>query len=182
MYLYHKSRSQQRFIAYDHELSKSIFMKTLITPLQVLRLAFGDGEYLPPESIPEAGIAAAEQRYLVPVIGRALYEKILGGSYDTFKTEYLAAPTALLTRLALQPRLDIRTGQCGTTAPKSTYGQPADDTSRRQRQHALRSEARTLLRRAGDYLDTHREEFPEYDPETNILKRCTTDGGFVQIR
>lgn len=44
-------------------------MKTLITPLQVLRLAFGEGEYLPPESVTEADIAAAERRYLVPVIG-----------------------------------------------------------------------------------------------------------------
>ena len=106
-------------------------MNTLITPLQVLRLAFGDGEYLPPETITEADIAAAEQRYIVPVIGRALYEKLLGGSYAGFRTGYLAAPAALFTRVAVQPRLDIRTGQCGTTAPKSAYGQPAGDTARR---------------------------------------------------
>ena len=47
---------------------------------------------------------------------------------------------------------------------------------------SLRSEARTLLRRAVAYLDSHRREFPEYLPEKNILNRCTTDGGFVQIR
>lgn len=157
-------------------------MKTLISPLQVLKLAFGDGEYLPPETIAETDIATAEQRYIVPVIGHNLHEKLLGGSYAEFRTEYLAAPAALFTRLALQPRLDIRTGQCGTTAPKTSYGQPADKAALRRLQRALRSEARTLLRRASQYLCTHREGFPEYDPENDIYNRCTTDGGFVQIR
>ena len=59
-------------------------MNTLVTPLQVLKLAFGEGEYLPPEIIAEADIAGAEQRYIVPVVGRALYEKLLGGSYPDF--------------------------------------------------------------------------------------------------
>jgi len=44
-------------------------MNTLITPLQALRLAFGDGEYLPPSTFTEAQIAAAEERHLVPVVG-----------------------------------------------------------------------------------------------------------------
>ena len=55
-------------------------MNTLVTPLQVLKLAFGEGEYLPPEIIAEADIAGAEQRHIVPVVGRALYEKLLAGS------------------------------------------------------------------------------------------------------
>lgn len=145
-------------------------MNTLVTPLQVLKLAFGEGEYLPPEIIAEADIAGAEQRHIVPVVGRALYEKLLAGSYPDFRTEYLASPAALFTRAVLQPRLDVRTGQCGTTAPKSAYAQPAGDT------------ARTLLHRAAEHLRAHRDEFPEYDPENDIFNRCTTDGGFVQIR
>ena len=47
---------------------------------------------------------------------------------------------------------------------------------------AATAPARTLLRRASDYLENHRDEFPEYRPEKNILNRCTTDGGFVQVR
>ena len=156
-------------------------MNTLITPLQVLKLAFGNGEYLPPDAFGEADIAAAEQRYIVPVIGPELYEKLLAGTHAEFRDEYLAPPAALFTRLALQPRLDIRTGQCGTSAPKSSWGQPADQEALRRQCRALRSEARTLLRRAVAYLDSHRREFPEYLPEKNILNRCTTDGGFVQI-
>ena len=157
-------------------------MKTLITPLQVLRLAFGEGEYLPPESVTEADIAAAERRYLVPVIGLTLYEKLLGGACADFRTGYLEAPAALFTRAVLQPRLDVRTGQCGTTVPKSAYAQPAGDTARRHLRRALLAQARTLLHRAAEHLRAHRDEFPEYDPENDIFNRCTTDGGFVQIR
>ena len=152
-------------------------MNTLVTPLQVLKLAFGEGEYLPPEIIAEADIAGAEQRHIVPVVGRALYEKLLAGSYPDFRTEYLASPAALFTRAVLQPRLDVRTGQCGTTAPKSAYAQPAGDTARRHLRRALLAQARTLLHRAAEHLRAHRDEFPEYDPENDIFNRCTTDGG-----
>lgn len=157
-------------------------MNTLISPLQLLKLAFREGEYLPPETFGEADIAAAEQRYIVPVIGPELHEKLLAGDHADFRNTYLAAPLALFTRLALQPRLDIRTGQCGTTAPKSSWSQPADDEARLRHRHALRCEARTLLRRASDYLENNRDEFPEYRPEKNIFNRCMTDGGFVQVR
>lgn len=161
---------------------RTLPMNTLISPLQLLKLAFREGEYLPPETFGEADIAAAEQRYIVPVIGPELHEKLLAGDHADFRNTYLAAPLALFTRLALQPRLDIRTGQCGTTAPKSSWSQPADDEARLRHRHALRCEARTLLRRASDYLENNRDEFPEYRPEKNIFNRCTTDGGFVQVR
>ena len=157
-------------------------MNTLITPAQALRRAFTPDEPLPPATIDEAAVAAAEHRYIVPVIGKALHEKLLSGAHAEFRDGYLAAPIALFVRLLVQPRLDIRTGQCGTTAPKGSSGQPAADTPLRVRQRALRTEARTLLRRASEYLSDHRDEFPEYDPARDILKRCSTDGCLVQIR
>lgn len=157
-------------------------MNTLVTPLQVLKLAFAEGDYLPTDTITEADIAAAEQRYIVPVIGPALYEKLLGGAYADFRADYLAAPAALFTRVSLQPRLDLRTGQGGTTAPKSDTGQPAGDKARRDLLRTLRAEARAMLRRASLHLREHRSEYPEYDPVHDILNRCSTDGGIVQIR
>ena len=157
-------------------------MNTLITPAQAVALAFTDGEYLAPEAIGEGDIAAAEQRYIVPVIGRALHETLLAGLHSGFTAEYLAAPVALFTRIAVQPRLDIRTGQCGTVAPKSGSYQPADAQSLCELQRSLRRQARTLLRRAAEHLEAHAAEFPEYDPDNNILKRCTTDGNLIQTR
>lgn len=157
-------------------------MNTLISPAQAVRLAFGDGEWLPPEALTEADIAAAEERHIVPVIGRALHERLLEGQYPDFVTFHLAACTALFTRALIQPRLDIRTGQSGTTAPKTDYGSAPDTTARRALRRSLLAQARTLLRRAAGYLADHRDTIPEYDPDTDILNRCTTDGNLVQIR
>ena len=44
-------------------------MNTLISPTQVVQLAFPPDACLPPEAVTEADIAAAAQRYLIPVIG-----------------------------------------------------------------------------------------------------------------
>ncbi|MEG2613231.1 MAG: hypothetical protein RR971_07060, partial [Alistipes sp.] len=78
-------------------------MKTLITPAQVVALAFADGEFITEQSITQADIVAAEERYIVPVVGRKLYVQLLAGSRAEFVTDYLAAAVALFTRASLQP-------------------------------------------------------------------------------
>lgn len=154
-------------------------MKTLTTPLQVLRTAFGADEPLPPSAIAEADIAAAETRWIIPAIGPRLYKKLLAGAHPEFCNEYLAAPIAFYTRALLQPRLDVRTDRNGTTTPKTANGQPADDKARcNLRRHLLR-QARTLLTRATDYLDEYAALYPEYEPEANPAARCSLASGIV---
>ncbi|WP_300896712.1 hypothetical protein [uncultured Alistipes sp.] len=154
-------------------------MKTLITPEQVVALAYADGEYLPPEQITEADIAAAEERRIVPVVGRGLYGRLLGGAYAEFVEEYLAAPLAVYVRLAVQPLFDVRTGPCGSVSLRAEGYEPADGERLRELRRALHVKARSLMLRASARLDGG--GFPEYDPRQNILKRCRTDGGFVQV-
>lgn len=157
-------------------------MKTLITPHKVAQLVFGDDEYLAAGGVTEADIAAAEVRYIRPVLGAALHERLLEGAYADFVTNYLAAPIARYTRLMVQSQLDIRTDRGGTTAPKPDGAQPASEEARCRQRRALLIEARALLRRASRHLADHREEFPEYDPRCDIFNRCSIDGGLVQIR
>lgn len=155
-------------------------MKTLITPPQVLSLAFGEGTALSPQSLTQADIASAEHRYLRPLLGEALHERLLAGEEPAFVADYLAAPLAIFTRVSVQPKLDIQAGACGTTAPKSSWYQPADHASRREALGALRREGRSLLRRACDYLEANADRFPDYDPTKNPLKRCAIHGNLVQ--
>lgn len=157
-------------------------MKTLISPVEVLRHAFGGGEVLPTGTITEADIAAAEERYLVPKLGTALYERLLEGGYATLRNDYLVTCTALFTRLMVQSRLDLHTAPIGTLAPKSDHGTAADEDSLRRLRHNLRCQANTLLRRALRHLEAHRAQYPEYDAPRNPLNTCSIDGGFVQIR
>lgn len=154
-------------------------MKTLITPLQALRLAFGSDELLAPGAIAESDIAAAEARWIVPAIGRDLHEKLLRGAYPDFCADYLAAPTALYTRALVQSRLDVRTDRAGTAVPKTTDAQPADEEVRRRLRRQLLVEARTLLTRATDFLADHTALIPEYEPRANAAFRCSLSGGIV---
>lgn len=155
-------------------------MKTLITPSEVARLAFADGMYLTPDAVTAADVAAAEQRYLIPVVGQKLYDKLLAGTYAELRAE-LAPALALCTRLSVQPRLDIRTGRCGTAAPRTEGFQPAPESSLRSVRQSLRRQSRDLLRRLSEYLTAHNTQYREYDPRQDIFNRCTTDGGIVQI-
>ena len=68
-------------------------MNTLITPAQALRRAFTPDEPLPPATIDEAAVAAAEHRYIVPVIGRASTRSSSRGPMPNSATATLAAPS-----------------------------------------------------------------------------------------
>jgi len=85
-------------------------MQTLITPTVVVARAFADGEYVAPETVSEAAIVAAQETYLRPVTGDALFERLLAGDHADFTDEYLAAPLALYVRY-LHPH---RSSTCGT--------------------------------------------------------------------
>ncbi|HCH42470.1 MAG TPA: hypothetical protein DEW31_07045, partial [Alistipes obesi] len=94
-------------------------MQTLITPTVVVARAFADGEYIAPETVSEAAIVAAQETYLRPVTGDALFERLLAGDHADFADEYLAAPLALYVRYLIAPQLDLRHGQGGTVQPRS---------------------------------------------------------------
>ena len=155
-------------------------MNTLITPAQAVALAFADGEQAPAGAITAADTVTAEMRYILPAIGRPLYDKLSGGAYPELLSEYLAPAIALYARLAAQPRLDVATVPGGTVVRESDDYRPAGERPTRRLHRALREQARTLLRRATDYLDAHNDAYPEYDPHRNILKRCRIDGDLVQ--
>ncbi|MDE5624487.1 MAG: hypothetical protein K2I62_07825 [Alistipes sp.] len=154
-------------------------MKTLITPQQAMRLAFGADEPLPPGIIGEADIAAAEARWIVPALGRRLHAKLLTGAHLEFRNEYLAAPLALYTRALIQPRLDVRTDRNGTTKPAPADAQPADAAARCELRRQLLRQGRTLLLRATDYLDEYAALYPEYEPGTGPAARCSLESGIV---
>ena len=157
-------------------------MNNIITPAEVVRLAFTDGEYVAPEAIGEADIEAAIRRRMEPVAGHELCEALRAGAYPDFTAGYAAPAIALCVRVLVQPRLNAATGQTGLAVPSASNRKAADTEARAELMRALRIRAREAVRRMSDYLDAHAAEMAEYDPERNILKRCTCYGGFVQIR
>ena len=113
-------------------------MTTLVTPREVIDLAFADGGYLPPEAIGTVDIAAAEARYLLPVTGPALWQKLAEGEYPTLREEFAAPAAACAVRVAMQPALDLHGGAGGTTVTKSSACQPAGQQQLAASHRALR--------------------------------------------
>lgn len=157
-------------------------MTPLITPTEALRRAFRSHERLPIDSLTEADLVTAEERYLKPTLGSELLAAIRAGNYPTLLADHLATPLALFARVIALPRLALHTSPIGHLAPKTDCGTAADDGSLRRLRNALRREAETLLRRTSRHLDEAAADYPEYIPEANLFNRCSTYGGFVQIR
>ena len=154
-------------------------MTTLVTPREVIDLAFADGGYLPPEAIGTVDIAAAEARYLLPVTGPALWQKLAEGEYPTLREEFAAPAAACAVRVAMQPALDLHGRAGGTTVAKSSACQPAGQQQLAASHRALRNRLSALLHALSDHLDAHPSDYPEYAPEKNVLHRVLIAGGLV---
>ncbi len=158
-------------------------MKTILTPQQVLNLAFAAGEYLPPDALSEPLIVAAEERYVRPLVGRSLYEKLLDGAYEEFSVHYVKPLAAVGVKRLLLPQLRLRACAGGVVTPKGEGWQSASEESFATADRALRSEIETLSRRLDAELRRLHAEgaLEEYDPKENIRNRCRNHGGLLQI-
>lgn len=155
-------------------------MKTLITPAQVVATAFGDSEYIAPEVVVEADIAAACHHYITPIIGPTLLEALLDGRYPELLDNFVTPALAFAVRCSIQPSLNVRTCEQGLSLP--TGGGSASTTAAAETLLAsLRHRCRTLRSLLSDHLARHAADYPEYNPKNDSMKNCTIYGGIIQI-
>ena len=156
-------------------------MENLISKEQVLQLAFGDGEYISPEVLTDFDIAAAEERYIRPIVGRKLMEAIFAGDYTELLDDYIAPALAMAVRTMVQSALNVRTGQCGLSIASSYRSDTSTKSAIVALNISLTKRRRTLLKRLSNYLKTTASLYPEYDEQSDALQKCSLDGGFVQV-
>lgn len=156
-------------------------MKQIITPSEVKALAFADGEYLASEVIAVADIDAVIEQWILPVVGEGLLEAVAEGGYTEMVENYLKPAIAAFVRCLVQPRLNTVTGQAGLAVPVGSYRKAADEQARKELSSSLMVRAKALRRALSGYLESHSDQIAEYDPEQNILNRCSCYGGVVQI-
>jgi hypothetical protein len=154
---------------------------SIITSAQVVDIAFSDGGYLSPDAIAEADIASAVERWVKPVVGEALLEEVVAGKYEELREEFLSPVVAFYTRLLVQQRLNAVSSQAGLAVSVGTNCKVAEESLRREHLRAIKLRARTALKALSDYLNAHADEIAEYEPQCNILNRCSCDVGIVQI-
>lgn len=153
----------------------------IITPAEVVELAFSDGGYIAPATIAEEDISTAIERWIKPIVGEAVLEKVEQGGYAELCQEVLKPAIAFCTRQVVQPRLNALTSQLGLAASVGSGVKAADESLRGEYMRAVKVRARTALKSMSDYLEAHAAQIKEYDSKENILNRCSCDGGFVQI-
>lgn len=156
-------------------------MDNIISTSEVIELAFSDGGYIPQGVICKADIKAATERWIEPVVGRALLEAVAAGEYELLKSDYLAPAVAVYTRILVQPRLNAMSGVGGMTVSGSTSRKAAEESVRKELMSGLKTKAKSLLRALSNYLNDNAEQIAEYDKKYNIMNRCVSDGGIVQI-
>lgn len=154
-------------------------MRLIITPEKVAETAFCAPDFIQPEAVSEATILAAQQKFVRPVLGDALYEAVCGGAYPAMTEAFLRPPLALYVKMLMLPSLAVQAGGAGIVEVNSRNLARAGEGKLRSALRRLRCDARALMRRAVRHIESAPADYPEYDPTNNILNRCSTEGGLV---
>lgn len=150
--------------------------RLLISPEEVLEIAFGTPEGLRPELVGDVRIETAQLKYLKPVFG-ALYDRLGEEAYAPFVTDYLKLPLALYIKALTIDNAAVTIGAMGVTQTETGYAVPGSPGQLARLRQQTRTEADILLRKAVEEVERHPERFPGYDPRENILNRISCRGG-----
>lgn len=150
----------------------------LITPGEVVSLAFAADTGLTADSISDAVIVSCQEKFIKPVVN-GLYTVLLEGSYPEFTEDYIKPALAWFVKASAVTDIAYSFGDLGITILKGTNLEACSRTELDIIRKTIKKEAMTLLRRAVVYLEENAAAFPEYDPQENILNRVTIGSQFV---
>lgn len=153
-------------------------MQTLITPTQVVALAFSGEELMSKDIVTQSDIIEAEAHHIRPILGDALVDKLHAGEYSALLNDYVAVALAAWCRYTVEPLLDVRCDACHRDSRRTT----ADNEHHAAVMRSLRRKAVTLSHRLSDHLNAHAGDYPEYNPKSNPLNYCSIYGDIIQVR
>lgn len=153
-------------------------MELLITPAEVLEIAFPATEQFREELIRPSIIEAAQLQHLKPIFGN-LYDQLNESRYAEFITDYLKAPLAYYVRCMVIDEMCAVLGTTGILQGKTDYGSAASIRQQERLRRHARNTADRLLDHAIEQVEAHPELYPEYDAEQNLRKCLLFKGGFI---
>lgn len=158
-------------------------MKRLVSPAEVLTIAFGTTHTLRESDVPDHTILAAERKFLLPVLGVEFFDRLVGEEPTTadraFAENYLKMPLALYVASLLLPTIALQVGAAGVVRVAGESFRAADERCVVRLCRRLRSDAGALLDSATDYLAAHPDLYPLYQPQNNVRKRISLNGGVI---
>ncbi len=145
---------------------------------EVVELAMGGGENFRSGAVTEAVILSAQQKFIRPVLG-ALYGVLLRGGHEELLEGYLKTPLAYYVKYLLLPSVAAQVGMAGVVCASGDGVAPVDDTALKRLMRRVKSDADALMDAAVEHIESHREEYPEYDPRENIRNRVRIQGDIL---
>ena len=153
-------------------------MELIITPQEVVDMAF-EGEYgITPERIGNNVIASAQQKFIKPVFGNLLNELGENSPYTELK-KLVKAALAQYVKLLMIPKLAVSMGNGGITQIKGTHFASADEECIKALKENTKAEACALIREAVEHIEQNRDNYPEYNPAENILHKVSICSGII---
>jgi len=150
----------------------------LITPEEILELAFSPVDQIDPQVLTHSRIEAARLKFLVPVFGELC--SLLGTERFAYLLNGFVKPAlAFFVKYAILQELAVRIGNDGITQIGLPDQQPAEpalvESLRRDSLHA----GHLFLRRGLEYLRRHESEFPELKMKRYRRVRREMHGGIL---
>jgi len=150
----------------------------LVTPDEVVELAFSPHDQIDPAIITDTRIETAQLKFLKPTL-KKLYPILCEGLYDDFCREYIKPVAAYFVKYHIFLHLSVRIGNDGIIRLRPVDSAPADSSEIARLRRESRETAYLLLQKAFDYLQVNREEFPEFEPDDCRQKRPRVNGGII---
>ncbi len=130
----------------------------LITPNEVVSLAFMGREMIDPLAIRALKIDIASEQYIRPRMGDTLYNELKNGEYDEFVSEYIKPALAYYVRASIIDELSIRISDNGAIVyDNMTKGNRSQLNRKNSNTGELRSvdtETQTTSTEEKDYTNT----------------------------
>lgn len=138
-------------------------MRNLITPQEVIDLAFAENSNMMAESISDTAIRIAEIKYIRPAFG-VMYP-LLADKYADYTNDYVKPALAYFVKCEIVSSIAIDMSNSGVAVANPQYQSAATDKQRQRLYDSEMSKAKTLLDFALEYIATHSEEFPDFSGE-----------------
>lgn len=142
----------------------------LITSDEVLAYAFSPREKIAPGSIRRAKIDVAQEHFIRPVVGAAMFDRLTGGEFRPFVNEYIKPALAHYVRYGIINEFSIRMGDDGavliqgedmdSTASRTTVehtGTTRESSGNEEATVAKTAESETTAGETGDTVTTGKE-------------------------
>ena len=157
-------------------------MNYLITPAEVVALAFTDKNFLP-SKILSTHLMIAHDGFLRPALGDDFYNHLVTDSLNSAETalvnDYLKAPLAMYVRYIIMPDIIAHASNTGVQLIQPTGTLSASDRQAGVLRDQAKQNAEILMSMAIRFIEKYPDSFPLYSYYDTVVSTTKIRGGVI---